>query len=158
MSLETARESGVPRILRWGLLVYEALRLAVLVRIMAGEAGEGEFPGIVYGAANALFLLMALFLLADLDRYGVYAPLYSAGKILSVLVLSSVGMFRRDMIMRSILARGIDFLYAVGGLAVIALGDVFSAICGVFLALRRQGAGRDSGRDSSLRAGDPGEL
>jgi hypothetical protein len=124
---------GVPRPLLWGLLIYEALRLAVLTRIMSG--GDGEFPGLIFGAPNALFLLMALFMLVDFNRYTAYAPLYTAGKILSIFVLAGSGFFWRDRIVQTILLKGLGSLYAAGGLLAIALGDIFSVSCGVFLAL-----------------------
>jgi hypothetical protein len=151
MRLETAEGNGAPRALRWGLLIYEALRLAVFIQIMTGE---GEFPSMIFGAPNALFLLMALFLLTNFHRYGAYAPLYTAGKVLSVLVLASAAVLRRDEIVQSILLKGIDFLYAAGGLAAVTLGDAFSAICGVFLALHWKKAAQDS----SLNAADHGGL
>jgi hypothetical protein len=154
MYLDTAGENGVPRALRWGLLIYETFRLAVFIRIMAGETGEREFPGMIFGASNALFLLMALFLLTDFHRYGAYAPLYAAGKALSVLVLCGAAILRRDAIIRSVLLKGVDFLYMAGGLAAVALGDAVSAICGVFLVLRWKKAAQDS----SLNAADQGGL
>jgi hypothetical protein len=77
---QIAEEKGVPRPLLWGLLIYEALRLAFLTRIMAG--GEGDFPSLIFGAPHALFPLMALFMAADFNRYTAYAPLYTAGKAL----------------------------------------------------------------------------
>ncbi|MDR3174022.1 MAG: hypothetical protein LBU19_07220 [Treponema sp.] len=126
---------GVSRLLLWGLFIYEALRLAVLARIMGGGTGDGEFPSLIFGTPNALFLLMALFMLADFNRYTVYAPLYTAGKVLSILVLAGSGFFWRDKIVQTILLNGLGSLYAAAGLAVIALGDIFSISCGVFLIL-----------------------
>jgi hypothetical protein len=154
MHLETAEGIGAPRALRWGLLIYETLRLAVLIRIMTGGTGEKDFPSVIFGASNALFLLMALFLLVDYYRYGAYAPLYAAGKVLSVVVLSSAAVFWRDKIIQSILLKGPSFLYAAGSLAAIALGDTFSAICGIFLALRW----KKTAPGSSLNAADHGGL
>jgi hypothetical protein len=136
-------EKGVPRPLLWGLLTYEALRLAVLTRIMAGGTGDGEFPPLIFGAPNALFLLMALFMLADFSRYTAYAPLYAAGKALSVFVLAASVLFWRDRILQAVLLKGLGSLYAAGGLLAIALGDVFSVPCGVFLALRGKKAVQD---------------
>jgi hypothetical protein len=140
---QSAEEKGVPRPLLWGLLIYEALRLAVFTRIMAGGTGDGEFPPLIFGASNALFPLMALFLAADFNRHAAYAPLYTAGKALSILVLAGSGFFWREKIIQTIMLRGPEFLYTAGGLLIIALGDICSVLCGVFLILRRGKAARD---------------
>jgi hypothetical protein len=67
--------------LRAALFIYECIRLAVLVGIfMFLQPYGGTFPVLVYAAPNALFLLMAVFLLIDPERYDPYAPLYLAGK------------------------------------------------------------------------------
>ena len=133
---QNGEEKNVPRPLLWGLLIYDALRLAVYSRIMGGGTGAGEFPPLIFGVPNALFPLMVLFMLVDFDRYMAYAPLYSAGKALSILVLAGSGFFWRGRIVQAILLKGPEFLYTAGGLLVIALGDVFSVVCGVFLILR----------------------
>lgn len=137
MHPQNGEEKAVPRPLLWGLLIYEALRLAVLTRIMNGGNGNGEFPSLIFGAPNALFPLMALFMLADFNRYTAYAPLYTAGKVLSILVLAGSGFFWRDRIAQTILVKGLEPLYTAAGLLAIALGDIFSVPCGVFLVLRR---------------------
>jgi hypothetical protein len=146
---QSGEEKGVPRPLLWGLLIYEALRLAVFIRIMAGGAGDGEFPALIFGAPNALFLLMALFMLADFKRHAAYAPLYTAGKALSVLALAGSGFFWRDKILQTMLLKGQGSLYAAGGLVAAALGDLLSISCGLFLALHRgkaiQGPAADHG-------------
>jgi hypothetical protein len=140
---QSAEEKGVPRPLLWGILIYEALRLAVFTRIMTGGGGNGEFPSLIFGAPQALFPLMALFMAADFKRYAAYAPLYTAGKVLSILVLAGSGFFWRERIVQTILQRGLEPLYMAGGLVIIALGDIFSVFCGVFLILRRNKAARD---------------
>jgi hypothetical protein len=140
---QSAEEKGVPRLLLWGLLIYEALRLAVFIRIMAGGTGDGEFPSLIFGAPQALFPLMALFMAADFNRHTAYAPLYTAGKVLSILVLAGSGFFWRERIVQTILQRGLEPLYMSGGLMIIALGDILSVFCGVFLILRRNKAAGD---------------
>jgi hypothetical protein len=138
MYLQKDEEKSIPRPLLWGLLIYETLRLAALTRIMSG--GDGEFPDLIFGVPNALFPLMALFMLVDFGRYMAYAPLYTAGKVLSILVLAGSGFFWRDRIVQTILLKGPEPLYTVGGLLAIALGDVFSAACGIFLIRHCKGA------------------
>ncbi|MDR3247373.1 MAG: hypothetical protein LBT39_01180 [Treponema sp.] len=125
---------NTPRILQWGLLLYEAVRLAVLTWIMvSGFSGE-QLPSLIFGAANALFLLMALFLLVDIRRYGAYASLYVAGKVLAVVVLISCAVFGRDTILQAIMLKGTSLLYTVGSLLGIAIGDLISTGGGILLA------------------------
>ncbi|MDR3248012.1 MAG: hypothetical protein LBT39_04425 [Treponema sp.] len=124
---------NTPRVLQWGLLIYEALRLAVLTWIMTGKLSGEQFPILAFGAANALFPLMALFLLVDIRRYGVYASLYSAGKILGVITLVSCGVFWQDRLIQAIMLNGNALLYTIGSLLGIAMGDLVSAGGGMVL-------------------------
>jgi hypothetical protein len=112
-------------------LLYETCRLAALVRIMG--PGEGVFPNLIFGAANALFPLMTLFLLADFNCYIAYTSLYTAGKTLSALALVSAGIFQRDRVIQAVMLNGPALLYAAGGLALIALGDTLTAACGLWM-------------------------
>jgi hypothetical protein len=125
---------NTPRPLQWVLLIYEAFRLVILTRIMTSGLAGDEFPSLVFGAAQALFPLMALFMLVDIGRYGAYASLYSAGKILGVIVLLSCGIFWKDRLIQAIGMTGEPLLYAVGSLLGIALGDLISAGGGIVLA------------------------
>ncbi|MDR2747640.1 MAG: hypothetical protein LBB77_09375 [Treponema sp.] len=146
---QSGEEKDVPQPLLWGLLIYEVLRLTVLIRIMAGGTGDGEFPSLIFGVPNALFPLMALFMLMDFNRYMAYAPLYTAGKVLSILVLAGSGFFWRDKIIQTVLLEGPDLLYAAGGLLIIVLGDIFSVSGAVFLIFHSkraiQGPAADGG-------------
>jgi hypothetical protein len=101
---------------------------------MTGGLPGEQFPTLVFGAANALFLLMALFMLADMGRYGAYASLYAAGKILGVLVLISCGIFWQDVIIQAIMIRGVSMVYILGCLLGITMGDLLSAGGGILLA------------------------
>ncbi|MDR1024864.1 MAG: hypothetical protein LBL56_03995 [Treponema sp.] len=134
MSNQTGGEPRVFRPLQWGLLVYEVFRLAVLVRIMTGDTREDGFPALIFGAANALFPLMVLFLLVDFHRYFPYASLYAAGKILSAVTMISCGFFRLDRIILAIILGGT--VPAAGRLALIVLGDLISAGAGILLVRR----------------------
>jgi hypothetical protein len=127
------QENPAPLSLRWGLLLYEILRLALLARIMASGIWGEDFAILAYGTANALFPLMALFLLVDFRRYAAYAPLYTAGKALMVMVLVGSGFLWWNRIIQSIMAKGEVLLYSVGGLLGIALGDLVSAGAGILL-------------------------
>ncbi|MDR2376142.1 MAG: hypothetical protein LBD96_06860 [Treponema sp.] len=133
MNIQNTGESYSFQPLRWGLLVYEVVRLVLLIHVMAEEILGGVFPGLVFGAANALFVLMALFLLVDFCRYSVYASLYTVGKIVTVITLISCGFFWRDRVIQAILLREAAAL--VGNLLSIALGDLVSVGGGIFLIL-----------------------
>jgi hypothetical protein len=133
MDVQTAGEPRILRPLRWAILVYEVFRLAVFIRLMTGESLGDKFPGLIFGAANALFPLMALFLAVDFGRYAAYASLYAAGKILAVVVLASCGFFWQDRIIEAIVE---GEAAAVGDLLMVALGDLATAGGGIVLALR----------------------
>jgi hypothetical protein len=123
-------------------LLYEVLRLTVLIRIMIRAGGE-ESTTLIAGAANALFLFMALFLLTDFRRHAAYVPLYIAGKILMVLVALGCGFLGRQRIIQAMILGGEDPLYTAGGLAGIALGDLVSVGAGMFLLRYAKPAGED---------------
>jgi hypothetical protein len=129
----------VYRPLRGILLIYELFRLAVLVlAARAAPAGEGAaFPSLVYGAANALFLLMALFVWLDPFRYGVYAPLYAAGKLISAVSALGWCVFSWQRIVNNVvLIEDSGILTVTGLLLLIATGDILSA-CGGAILIRK---------------------
>jgi hypothetical protein len=128
---------GMYRPLRGILLGYELVRLAGLVWAAGQVApgGEAVFPALVYGAANALFLLMALFVRLDPVRYGAYVPLYTAGKVISVVSALGVFFVDLDRIFNPIFIDDSGILVILL-LLCIALGDILS-VCGA-LALSRK--------------------
>ncbi|MDR2135942.1 MAG: hypothetical protein LBO76_04930 [Treponema sp.] len=133
MSVQNTGKTPVFRPLLWGLLAYEVFRLVILIRAITRETPGGEFPALIFGAANTLFALMSLFLLVDFCRYSVYASLYAAGKIITVVTLVSCGFFRRDAIIEAIILQ--DAAPLVQSLLIITLGDLVSAGGGIFLSL-----------------------
>jgi hypothetical protein len=137
--------------LRWGLLVYEVFRLVILIRIMSGELLGNGFPSLIFGAANTLFILMALFMVVDFYRYSVYASLYTAGKIVTVITLISCGFFWQERIIRAIILE--DAAPLVERLATLTLGDLLTAAGGIFLALRRPDHAEARGRDADTAVG-----
>jgi hypothetical protein len=104
------------KLLRITLFFYELLRFAVFV--MQGNAVFTTIQGWQWTAPNALFLLMALFLLIDLDRYTAFLPLSVAGKSIAV-VLAIWSVFS------SLMTAGTEPFLSD---AVIALGDIFSIL------------------------------
>ncbi|GHV94471.1 hypothetical protein AGMMS50293_07910 [Spirochaetia bacterium] len=108
----------VYRPLRAGLFIYECARLLFLVGSFAllqpggmggvaggmdggagGMGGGASFPWLAYTAPNALFPLMALFVWLDMSRYGVYLPLYLAGKCISLFSIAGWLISSRWIIM-----------------------------------------------------------
>ncbi|GHT65531.1 hypothetical protein FACS1894110_07640 [Spirochaetia bacterium] len=93
------------------------------------------FPVLVYGAANVLFLLMALFVRLDPQRYGAYVPLYTAGKVISAVSALGWCVFSWERIINAFFMNDPEsFIWIVGGsLLFIAAGDILSACGGVAL-------------------------
>jgi hypothetical protein len=71
------------------VFLYEAVKLMVIAVILIMQ---GNIPGlltnILLSAPGALFPLMALFIWIDADRYKAYLPLFSAGKCISISLLT----------------------------------------------------------------------
>ncbi|MDR2144230.1 MAG: hypothetical protein LBP29_07665 [Treponema sp.] len=93
--------------LRLGIFFYDSLRifflLALLVRVTGDPSGPGgmfqgtpdgmRFPYIIYAAPNALFPLMAFFLLIRPAESAAFVPLYITGKIISMAALAGWVLF-----------------------------------------------------------------
>jgi hypothetical protein len=129
----------VYRPLRGGLFIYEVARLCLLAGVMGGAAPGGEealFPVLATGAANALFLLMALFIWLDLGRYKAYIPLYTAGKALTVIAALGWCFFSRQKIFAAVLANTPGVLVMLGSLLCTTLGDILSVCGGAVLLVR----------------------
>jgi hypothetical protein len=100
----------------------------------AAPAGEGVvFPALVYGAANALFLLMALFVWLDPFRYGVYVPLYTAGKVISAVSALGWCVLSWQRIITAFFMNDSGIFMALGSVLCIAVGDILSACGGAAL-------------------------
>jgi len=72
------------QLLKPGLFIYECLRLLFLISALAAATDGLKNPLLVFTASNALFPLIALFLLLNISRYRDYLPLYFAGKCISL--------------------------------------------------------------------------
>jgi hypothetical protein len=116
------------------LFVCELIRLFVLVSFAGPEEGGAGFP--VYGAANAFFLLMALFMLLDFGRYRAYAVLYTAGKALAVAVTAGWFVFSRIQITDAVYMDGSNFIVIAGSFLYIAAADVLCGAGGAALLIR----------------------
>ncbi|GHV89833.1 hypothetical protein AGMMS50268_03360 [Spirochaetia bacterium] len=106
--------------------------MIVLAGVMGPAASglEGAvFPALVFGAANALFLLMALFMWLDFVRYRAYATLYTAGKALTAVSALVWCIFSRAQITNAVYMDDTGFLVVFGGLLAVIAGDMLS-LCG----------------------------
>jgi membrane protein implicated in regulation of membrane protease activity len=105
--------------LRIALFYYEIFRFITFA--IHGNAVFTTMQGWQWTAPNALFPLMALFLLIDLDRYVEFLPLSVAGK--SVAVVLTIWSVISNMIPSSAEPYSFD-----AAIVVIAIGDVFSVL------------------------------
>ncbi|MDR0997423.1 MAG: hypothetical protein LBL70_00005 [Treponema sp.] len=116
------------RPLRFCLLLYELIRLFTLLWVVGITAPrEDMFPWLVYGAANALFLFMALFLLLDVSWYRSYIPLYTAGKMLAAFSAMGWIFFSRIQLTLAVIEGSPGILPLLGSVLGIAGGDLLSA-------------------------------
>jgi hypothetical protein len=93
--------------LRLGIFFYDSLRVFFLLTLLAGVAGDPSGPGgmfqgapdgirfpyIIYAAPNALFPLMAFFLLIRPGESAAFIPLYISGKVISTAALAGWVLF-----------------------------------------------------------------
>ena len=87
--------------------------------------GETPFPWLALITPGALFFLMALFWLQD-PRYGLFSPLYLAGKGFSVVTFMFWLFFTEDDMIRE-LVYGYQARYiALGTVLFLLLGDLLS--------------------------------
>jgi predicted permease len=117
--------------LRAALFIYECIRLGVLVGLfiqLAPDGGAVPFPMLVYTVPNALFLLMALFLLFSPEKYEAYASLYLAGKCISLFslllwfIISRSGMYTAQLLENPavfVLLRALLFMFTGEALSII---------------------------------------
>jgi hypothetical protein len=80
---------NITRFLKPVVFIYESIKLIVIAVILTiqGEA-PGSLTNIILAAPGALFPLMALFIWLDIDRYKAYLSLFSAGKCISLFLLT----------------------------------------------------------------------
>ena len=116
------------RLKRLILLVYEALRLAFMIRVFTVLRPEGEisFPWLALITPGAMFLLMALFWLLEKTTYSIYRPLYIAGKGFSLItVIIWIFLLKGDMIGKMFISSALIFI-TPGIISFMLLGDFIS--------------------------------
>lgn len=119
--------------------MYEIVRLLLLVVfmfIMPGTYRNGVFyPYIVFLSANALFPLMALFVLLKPEEHGNFLTLYMAGKIIGAVSFYSWEFFSFRRGIWDVPGLGADIsafdnivksMVVFGGSMFVSLADVFS--------------------------------
>jgi hypothetical protein len=123
---------GTGRSLRFGLFIYECLRVFPLMGafIALQASNSTATPWLIYAAPCALFPLMALFLWLDNLRYRNYLPLLLAGKCVSVTVLLVWFIVSRQVIMIE------DFSNSVVFIELILLSGDLLSIAAVLLIMK----------------------
>jgi hypothetical protein len=134
---------GVYRPLRAVLFVYECIRLLLVIGLYLFFADTADlFPALPLAAANGLFLLMALLMLYSLEVYGLYAPLYLAGKLFFIAAARPWFSGFLVEIQDQIFFENLMFLERRNPWMVLALvffmfcGDLFSAGASALLVFR----------------------
>ena len=129
----------IKRTLGTVLFIYETFRLLLLVVflfIMPGSYPNGVFyPYIVFLSANALFPLMALFVLLNPEEYGNFLTLYMAGKVIGAVSFYTWEFFSFGRGPWDMPGLGAEFsaldnlvktMVVFGGSMFVSLADVFS--------------------------------
>jgi hypothetical protein len=127
---------GIFRPLRVVLFVYELVRLFLLTALASMLSPPLSFPWPVYAVPNALFPLMALFLLIHLPVYKVYLPLYLAGKLISLSALLGWFFFSGINFIETAIFDPESFITVMGSMAFFFLGDALSAAGAFWLDIR----------------------
>jgi hypothetical protein len=123
---------GTGRSLRFGLFIYECLRVFPLMgAFIALQASDSTAtPWLIYASPCALFPLMTLFLWLDLSRYRNYLPLLLAGKCVSITVLLVWFIISGQVTMIE------DFSNSVVLIELVLIGGDLLSIAAVLLILR----------------------
>jgi hypothetical protein len=113
---------------RNGLCLYECLRLFFLIGVFLflEPSGNVSFPWLAIIAPAAMFLLIALFLRLNMDRYLVYIPLYLAGKGLSIIATAFWLFFSKSYIINDLLFDRTALYIIPGIILFMLLGDIVS--------------------------------
>lgn len=114
---------GIIRVLKPALFIYECFRIVILAfTLVYTLPGISAVSLLAFSSPQALFPLMALFLMLDVVRYKNYIPLFIAGKC--------IGMF--TLLIWSFIFRNLTVLEGLAGYYVIT---EFIFLSGDFFAL-----------------------
>jgi hypothetical protein len=113
---------------RTGLCIYEFLRLSFLVKafLLLEPAGRVSFPWLALITPGAMFLLIALFWRINISHYGIYAPLYMAGKGLSIITTLFWLFFAKSYMIRELFFDNTASVIIPGIVLFMLLGDILS--------------------------------
>ena len=119
-----------------GLFIVECARFSFLTGglVILRHNAEAVFPWQMYAAANALFVLMALFLWLDASKYSVYVPLHISGKSLSLFCEIAGGIAFLGQI--SFFEPGIGNSLRI--LAVLVIIDMISLVLALFVCIKNK--------------------
>jgi hypothetical protein len=90
-------------------------------------AGSVSFPWLALITPGAMFLLIALFWRINISHYTVYAPLYIAGKGLSIITTLFWIFFAKSYMIRELILDNTASFIVPGVVLFMLLGDVLSA-------------------------------
>jgi len=109
------------------LFVYECMRLVFITGVFMVLQPEAEtpFPWLALVTPGALFFLMALFWLQD-PRYGLFCPVYLAGKGFSVITFALWLFFTGNDMIKGLLYGYLARYLAPGAVFFLLLGDMLS--------------------------------
>jgi hypothetical protein len=119
-----------------GLFFYDCLRLLLLVvfLLMASVGGSISGPFPVYMSSNALFPLMTLFIWLKPGEYRNYIALYTAGKIIALVLFFIWEIFTFSELIRFNIQEKSVIILTIG--ALLSVADILS-VWGVLVINRK---------------------
>ena len=83
-----------------GLLIFELVKIVIITSILIlDENNKSIFLLVFFASQGAIFPIMALFLWLNTIRYKEYLPLYIAGKIITIVIITGWSVFSRQITM-----------------------------------------------------------
>lgn len=126
--------------LRFTILMYELLRLAAFFAVYFSSVQQIDNSTIIPLAPlmspNVLFVLMALFLFLDVEKYGSFLPLYAASKLLFSVTLLVWLISSFHVIINAFFMDSSGIISSVG-LSVLTIPADFLSVLMVFVVQKR---------------------
>ena len=124
-------------VLRCIILVYDFLRLLLLVRMVStfapaiGEPGDKVLPYVALMAPHTLFPLASFFLWVNLRAYAAYISLYVTGKIIGIGAFIAWAVLSWNFVIASMGMNIMDTIWTLGLTVILFFADI-GTILGVF--------------------------
>ena len=106
------------RLIKGGLFIYECVRIMLLAVVLYFQESGGLSVKVIYTAPGVLYLLMALFIWLDTDKYRAYVPLFTAGKCVGIFMLLGWSIITRQVTMLECFALSGDFFTLAAALMI----------------------------------------